>query len=1037
MASDSNLEGTADAGGTARAKLDKTVPPGTSDGSMALGATPSPALKGAATLHFPREARSVSDSSDGMGDQPTLAHDGSLAIVAEIPIPAVPGYEILAEIGRGGMGVVYKARHLSLERIVALKFTRPGLAVRPEDLARFRLEAASAAQLMHANIVQVFEVGTFEGQPYFAQEFVAGGSLEKRLSGRPQSPTASARLVESLAHAIHAAHGVNIVHRDLKPANVLLVPTVEGVPGADGESLGVPKITDFGLAKRLDVDVRLSQSGMILGTPSYMAPEQAWGETAMRPIGPAVDIYALGAILYEMLTGRPPFLGANLQDTLDQLWNQEPVPPRRLAPRVPRDLETICLKCLEKEPARRYATAAALAEDLERFLDGRPVVARPVSTWERVIKWARRRPGVAALSFGLAASVLALVVGGWITSASLKRALDHAESERVRADENEKKAIEIVERYLRRVGDREIVRTPESEALQEKLLLDAQEFFEGLLSGKDDPDPVVRRKAAEAYLQVGVIQQYLGRAARAEEYMQEARRLLIQLVQEAPDETIYESELAAVESALGLMFHDLARYTEAEELQSGSVARWRGLKRKHPEESGFDSELANSLGLQANLFETVGRYPEAERARLEALGLENARLAREPSDHGVQHSLARAEHNLAELLIQMNRSVEAIGHAERARELMEALVAADPVELSYRGDLAGVLNNLAMAYADDQRVEEAERLHQRAIELRQTLSDEHPLVIGYKEGLAESEHNLACIYLTNGRAGEAIPHFETAASVREGILAKQPTATLVMTALAENNSNLALAYQSVGEVEKAAATYERAIRVLDELHGEHPEVPQYATSLASSLINRGLLDKTTGKPQESLAWYDRAVQIADAEYERSPTHRDAIDARFNAHGGRAQARMDLAQFAAAADDWQVVVELAPEGEVAPYRFVRALALARGGLHAEAVEIAADLYHTGAIGGGDWYNLACLYALSVRGAEADASLSEEARQAASDAYTDRAIQLIREAHKGMTDNDLALFQQALASDTDLDPIRDRPAFQELLRELSGM
>jgi WD40 repeat protein len=313
----------------------------------------------------------------------------------------VPGHELLSELGRGGMGVVYKARHLRLARVVAVKMILAGAYAGSEHRRRFDIEATAVARLQHANVVQIYETGEADGKPFISLEFVDGGSLELRLRGTPQPPRQAAALVETLARAMHYAHGKGVVHRDLKPANVLLT--------ADG----TPKITDFGLAKHMEADGP-SADGAVMGTPSYMAPEQAGGDT--RHIGPAADVYALGAILYECLTGRPPFKGPTLFETLEQVRTREPVAPDRLQAKAPRDLVTVCLKCLRKEPHKRYASAGELADDLRRFLAGEPVLARPTPAWERAAKWARRRPAVAALGAATLASVVvgfALVTWKW------------------------------------------------------------------------------------------------------------------------------------------------------------------------------------------------------------------------------------------------------------------------------------------------------------------------------------------------------------------------------------------------------------------------------------------------------------------------------------------------------------------------------------------------------------------------------------------------------------------------------------------------
>jgi hypothetical protein len=319
-----------------------------------------------------------------------------------IPL-TVAGYEILEELGRGGMGVVYKARQLGLNRIVALKVLLAGEHAGVDELARFRLEAETLARLQHPHIVQIYEVGEHEGRPFFSLEFIEGSSLARRLRGTPQPVQDAAALVEVLARAIQVAHERGIIHRDLKPANVLL-------SAADGlAEQAIPKITDFGLAKQLDSGTERTASGAVLGTPAYMAPEQAEGKS--RTTGPAADIYSLGAILYELLTGRPPFKAATEMETLLQVLHEEPVSPRRLQPDCPRDLETVCLKCLSKEPHRRYQTALELAEDLRRFRAREPILARPAGPAERLLLWAQRRPMLAAV-YGLLALVTVLGAAG-------------------------------------------------------------------------------------------------------------------------------------------------------------------------------------------------------------------------------------------------------------------------------------------------------------------------------------------------------------------------------------------------------------------------------------------------------------------------------------------------------------------------------------------------------------------------------------------------------------------------------------------------
>jgi WD40 repeat protein len=330
---------------------------------------------------------------------------------------SVPGYEIVAELGRGGMGVVYEARQISLNRVVALKMILGGQLAAPADLQRFRTEAENAANLDHRNIVPIYEVGEHQGQHYFSMKLVEGENLAQAISRRgaehAESENASAsslrslrlcaRLLESVARAVHYAHQRGILHRDLKPANILIEWRAGGVNPL------VPHITDFGLARRIEGGAGLTQSGAIVGTPSYMPPEQARAEKGLTT---AVDVYALGAILYELLTGRPPFQAATPLDTVLELLEKEPVPPRRLQPQIPADLETICMKCLQREPSKRYSTAADLADDLGSFLAGEPIAARPVGRLERFAKWVRRRPAVATALAAVLLALVGLAVGG-------------------------------------------------------------------------------------------------------------------------------------------------------------------------------------------------------------------------------------------------------------------------------------------------------------------------------------------------------------------------------------------------------------------------------------------------------------------------------------------------------------------------------------------------------------------------------------------------------------------------------------------------
>jgi serine/threonine protein kinase len=368
--------------------------------------------------------------------------------------PHVPGYKIIDELGRGGMGVVYRAKHLALKRTVALKFILAGSQASPRHQARFRHEAELIARLRHPNIVQIYDIGDVEGQMYLALEYAEGGSLRERLHGTPLEPRAAVQIIEPVARAVQHAHRQGVIHRDIKPANILMAMAGDSVlqsnsplpqrrPRASGEASTVigffptaqseprlppellpplsactPKLTDFGLAQLLGGDAIGQKPGTTAGTPFYMSPEQASG----GEVGPATDVWALGVNLYELLTGRPPFSAAGAMETLRLVLESEPVAPSKLQPRIPRALDTICLKCLQKDPARRYSGARELAQDLRRFMAGEAIHARPAGMLERALKWVRRHPaGAVGMGFlvlmalvGMAATVVVVVraIGG-------------------------------------------------------------------------------------------------------------------------------------------------------------------------------------------------------------------------------------------------------------------------------------------------------------------------------------------------------------------------------------------------------------------------------------------------------------------------------------------------------------------------------------------------------------------------------------------------------------------------------------------------
>jgi tRNA A-37 threonylcarbamoyl transferase component Bud32/tetratricopeptide (TPR) repeat protein len=456
-----------------------------------------------------------------------------------VPTPPPPrlhaGYEILEEIGRGGMAVVHKARQPGIGRVVALKRILAGADARPEELARFQREAKLAASLRHPNLVQVHDYGEQDGLPYLVMEYVEGGTLATRLAEGPMEEGEAATLVATLAEAVEHAHQVGVIHRDLKPGNVLLANVVA-------------KIADFGLARQLGATLH-TQPGAVIGTPSYMAPEQALGDPSI--VGSPADIYALGAILYECLTGRPPFRAATAMETLVQVRTLDPVPPSRLQPRVPCDLETICLKCLHKEPTRRYESAQALADDLRRFLAGEPIQARPVGLLERLWKWARRKPTSATLIVVAMVTAIGLLVAGAWHQHVLSEQAERANANEAEARRQKSLVLATFARhhesldaiYTRLEEDTFRVEDERQRAFRNELAEATLRYYTEVLR-HDDPDPEMRLARGQVHVFAGRIHHLLGDAPAARQAFARADQLLGELAAEFPENAEYQCEWA-------------------------------------------------------------------------------------------------------------------------------------------------------------------------------------------------------------------------------------------------------------------------------------------------------------------------------------------------------------------------------------------------------------------------------------------------------------------------------------------------------------
>jgi eukaryotic-like serine/threonine-protein kinase len=825
--------------------------------------------------------------------------------------PSLPGYEILRELGRGGMGVVYLARHRQLGRAVALKMILAGSFAAADEVQRFLAEAVAVAQLQHPNIVQLFESGQHNGLPFFALEYIDGGSLADLVKTGPLPPVRAAELIEQLAQGMASAHSRGVVHRDLKPENVLLT--------ADGAA----KITDFGLARRVEAGPGLTNTGVIVGTPSYMAPEQASGHG--KTAGSAADVYALGAILYRVLTGRPPFQAATALETVMQVRCSEPVPPTQLQPSVPRDLETICLKCLQKEPAKRYASALALAEDLQRFMRHEPILARPVGRWERLAKWAKRRPGAAALAGSLLALMVFVIVGLLIGIGLINDALGQAlEAEKqasaARATaENERDAKETQRQIAEKERDAKekqrqlAVQAAEAETkaraaeelakqkLEKRLaqVTKAQEILKSIFgdldtrrAGKDGPALSVKLgerldKAAKLLdddavgdsLDVAELQLWLAKAQLSLGNPKSAVGLLLKARQ------TFETECGPDHSSTLYSMHNLAKAYQDDGQPKQALALFEETLAKRKLILGPEHvDTLTSMNSLAVAYQRLGQMKQA-RPLLEQT------LARYQKLFGPCHPQTLAVLNNLAAIYQFDGQVkQAIPLYEWTLQKCKVTLEPDhPHTLS-------IMNNLASAYQADRQLKQALSLYEETLTKRaRTLGPDHPDTLA-------SMNNMASAYQDDGQVKKALALFQQTLEKRKRKLEPDHPDTLI------SMNSLAGAYRADGQIQKALPLYEETL-AKRKLKLGPDDVATLASMVNLAMAYRdsgrmteaiGLLEdvrnraqkrpggvpaRLAGIPSQLAATYDAARQFAKAE----PLHRDLLEQaqkRFEAGDAR-------------------------------------------------------------------------------------------------------------------------------------------------------
>jgi tetratricopeptide (TPR) repeat protein len=856
----------------------------------------------------------------------------TVAAPVGLPCP-FGGYELLEELGRGGMGVVYRARQASPQRLVALKMILGGRFASPADVERFRREADLVAGLDHPSVVPIYEVGEHQGQHYFTMKLVEGGNLAQHLEHFRADPRAAARLLATVARAVHHAHQRGLLHRDLKPANVLL----------DAE--GQPHVTDFGLAKRLPRPAdgaavpatagsyaSLTAPGTAVGTPSYMAPEQAAGDVTT-----AADVYSLGAILYELLTGRPPFHGATPVETLVQVLGQEPPPPRALDPRIDRDLEAICLKCLRKGPGRRYASARELADDLELFLAGEPVLARPLGRAARLRRWCRRSPVTACLLAGLALALVggfALVTWQWrradeqgrlAAAAAAAARAERAEAERRKddAEESFRLAHQAVRNLCTRVSEGPLAAAPGLQPVRKELLEDALGYYRTFIKRHAD-DPHLEAELADAHFRVGVMTAAVGTYADALAAYREALPLYEKIVRANPGDARGRLLVAHTCNNMAALYGATG--------DPAAALRWAGKARDTLEPVVDAGDVAGRTEL-GRAYRNLGTFQRLNGAADDALrSFEKSRDllgqlrragAREPE---VRRELASTCYNLAFLQHETGRLDDALASYQEAYKVHEELAGPAPEQSDLKSWRAGWHRNVGALQHEMKQPLTALESFKRAAGLYEDLARANPAVTEYAYELANVSSNIGALLMEMGSLGQVRPWYDRAEKLQQDLVLHDPQVALYRRDLARTLRNRGILTRLQGRSAEALAPFRQAREVLDQLLRGHPETADDDYEVGQTLWCTGQALEQAGQREEALTAYRQAVaplRKAHAgapqliEYRRALSHTCGDLARL----ARAVGQADEADAAA-----RERLQLWPGQPDVLYQFARVLAV---------------------------------------------------------------------------------------------------------------